>query len=209
MTINHHPSEEALAAFASGALDEGRSLLVSVHLSFCAGCRDAIHALAHLGGALLEGLAPVGLSTDLRSAAMARLGTQETVQVPVASADGLPAPLSAYQREPWQWVGPGIWRAGVALDRDEESRVLLLKAAAGTRLIDHGHSDLEWTCVLTGAFHHDHGHFGAGDFEEADPAVFHRPIVTPDAECICLVALRGTLRYSGWLGRLMQPLIRL
>jgi putative transcriptional regulator len=63
--------------------------------------------------------------------------------------------------------------------------------------------------VLTGAFSHAGGHYGPGDFDFGDDSVDHQPIVDAGEECLCLVAMRGNLRLSGWIGRLVQPFVRL
>jgi putative transcriptional regulator len=63
--------------------------------------------------------------------------------------------------------------------------------------------------VLEGAFRHEHGRYGPGDFDEADDTVEHHPVVEPERPCICLVAMRGEIVLQGWLGRLLQPFVRL
>jgi putative transcriptional regulator len=40
-----------------------------------------------------------------------------------------------------------------------------------------------------------------------DEEVNHQPVVDQDGECVCLAAVEGRLRLSGWIGRLIQPLI--
>ena len=79
----------------------------------------------------------------------------------------------------------------LACRRREGTRVFMLKAAPGTRIPHHEHAGIEWTCVLQGAFRHQHGRYGAGDFDEADEAVEHRPVVEDGAECMCLVGVAG------------------
>ena len=84
---------------------------------------------------------------------------------------------------------------------DEGVRVFMLKAAPGTKLPRHQHTGTEWTCVFEGAFRHDLGRYGAGDFDEADESVEHNPVVEEGDACICLVALQGTIE----LQRLARP----
>ena len=38
MTISKHPTDETLAAFAAGQLDEGRRVVVEAHAELCATC---------------------------------------------------------------------------------------------------------------------------------------------------------------------------
>lgn len=117
-------------------------------------------------------------------------------------------PLSLYGGGKWQWVGPGIKRRFIDVPNDSSTRVFMLKAAPGTRLPDHSHQGTEWTCVLAGAYRHDHGRFGAGDFDEADDTVEHNPQVESDRDCVCLVGLSGSVELTGLFGRVIQPFVR-
>jgi putative transcriptional regulator len=92
---------------------------------------------------------------------------------------------------------------------DDAVRVFMLKAAPGTKLPKHRHTGTEWTCVFQGAFRHQLGRYGAGDFDEADESVEHDPVVEEGDTCICLVALRGSIELQGFFGRLLQPLVRI
>ncbi len=215
MTISHHPSEETLAAFVNASLGEGNSLVVATHLAQCIHCRSAVREMSALAGELLERSDTVDISRDVRTAALARLDDTPvevdppTSTAPMAPTDRPMAPVLLYESGKWQWVGPGVYRQFIEVPDDTGTRVFMLKAAPGTRLPDHRHVGTEWTCVLKGAFRHDHGRFGAGDFDEADGSVNHNPYVEEGEECICLVALNGHVEMTGWLGRLIQPLVRL
>jgi putative transcriptional regulator len=212
MTIMHHPSDATLAAFASATLDEARALVVAAHLSGCAQCRDAVRAFESVGGALLETIAPVDMTAGALDRAMAKLGRAEAaapIRYDLATAEALPAPLSHYPMGPWRWLGRGIeWRA-VDVPSDDAVRVFMLKAAPGTKLPKHRHTGTEWTCVFQGAFRHQLGRYGAGDFDEADESVEHDPVVEEGETCICLVALQGSIQLQGFFGRLLQPLVRI
>jgi putative transcriptional regulator len=213
MTITHHPSDATLAAFASGTLDEMRGLVVATHLSLCARCRDAVATLEQVGGTLLEGAEPASLSAGALERTMTRLDAQDmapAAEVVLAKAElALPAPLSRYPLGSWRWIGRGVrWRE-VGVEGDDDIRVFMLKAAPGTRLPRHKHNGTEWTCVFEGAFHHALGRFGPGDFDEADESVEHDPVVEDGVPCICLVTLQGGIKLQGWMGRILQPLIRL
>jgi putative transcriptional regulator len=214
MTITQHPTDATLAAFASGTLDEARGLVVATHLSLCLQCRKAVHAFEQVGGALLDDIEPTAMSAGALQRAIDKLGPPEAIPsaVGVADADAgqdVPAPLSHYAMGPWRWIGRGIqWRA-VDVASDEGVRVFMLKAQPGTRLPPHRHTGTEWTCVFEGAFRHDLGRYGPGDFDEADESVEHNPVVEEGVACICLVALQGSIALQGWIGRLLQPLVRI
>ena len=100
------------------------------------------------------------------------------------------------------------WRP-VEVASDEGVRVFMLKAAPGTKLPRHRHTGTEWTCVFDGAFTHALGRYGAGDFDEADESVEHDPVVDGAHGCVCLVALQGHIELQSWLGRLIQPFVRI
>jgi putative transcriptional regulator len=232
MTLSHHPSDATLAAFAAGTLDEGRMLVVAAHLAACPSCRRAVRLLELTGGVLLDDVAPAEIAAGGLDRVLARLDAPDAVtesapvrRQPVDTAerpaDGgaaadirglLPAHarlLAGYELGPWRWVGPGVWWRQVDAPTLPGGRVFLLKAAAGTTLPDHTHTGTELTCVLTGAFRHEHGRFGPGDVDEADDEVDHSPVVEPGVECVCLVAMQGRLRLNGLIGRVLQPFVRL
>ncbi|MBY0380650.1 MAG: ChrR family anti-sigma-E factor [Xanthobacteraceae bacterium] len=210
MTITHHPSDETLAAFASGTLDEARSIVVAAHVSLCARCRATVHALEQIGGAMVERAEPAPLRAEAIEAVMSRLDSNSDVSArPHVPKQDYPLALSPYDVGPWRRIGRGLyWRKADVYSQDG-TRVFMLKAAPGTWLPHHRHAGTEWTCVLAGAFHHDLGRYGPGDFDEADESVEHRPFVEQGATCVCLVALQGGLKLQGWIGRLLQPFVRL
>jgi putative transcriptional regulator len=207
MTITHHPSELALAEFAAGTLDAARALVVSAHLSRCSQCRNAVRSLEDVGGVLLDAVAPGQMTAGALDRTLAKLDASQIAPAEAAVADA--ETLSGYPLGPWRWLGRGIqWRA-VDVPSDDAVRVFMLKAAPGTKLPRHRHTGTEWTCVFRGAFRHKLGRYGAGDFDEADDTVEHDPFVEEGEVCICLVALQGSIRLQGFLGRLLQPLVRM
>lgn len=222
MTIAHHPSEETLVDYVAGALDEGNSLVVATHIARCPVCQDAVRELRIVAGAVFETCGREAVSTGARAASLAALescppgaGTalSATTRQPVATAPiaaSMRDPLSLYDHGSWRRIGPGVKRCDihVANGHGHGTRVFLLKADAGTHMPEHQHTGTEWTVVLSGAFRHDLGLFGPGDFDEADATVQHTPVVEPGEECVCLVALNGSLELTGWFGRLIQPFVR-
>jgi putative transcriptional regulator len=212
MTINHHPSDATLAAYASGTLDQARGLVVATHLSLCAQCRKAVYAFEQAGGAVLEDAEPVAMSSGALQRAMAALGPLDVIPpVPgdVNAASEFPEPLSRYNLGPWRWIGRSVQWRSVDVASDDGVRVFMLKAKPGTKLPRHRHTGTEWTCVFEGAFSHHLGRYGAGDFDEADETVEHDPVVDNEDGCVCLVALQGHIELQSWLGRLIQPFVRI
>ncbi len=214
MTIRHHPSDETLAAYAAGTLDLGRRLVVASHLERCTACRGFVRRAEQVAGAMLEDLTPAPMSADALARTMARIEREPPVRaakpaVPVLDEPGLPACLRPYDMGRWRWVGPGVEMRPILLPETDKVRVFLLKAVPGTRLPQHTHEGSELTSILAGSFHHEGGDFLAGDFEEADDDIEHRPVVGKGQTCICLVALEGRLKLSGFVGALLNPFVRL
>lgn len=214
MTIKQHPTDATLAAFAFGTLDEARGVVVATHLSLCAQCRKAMRAFEQVGGELLETTEPAGMTAGALERTMLRLGQPEAVRSPARAPlpdapPDLPTPLSQYPVGAWRRIGRHVQWRSVDVPSDQGVRVFMLKAAPGTKLPRHKHTGTEWTCVLEGAFRHDLGRYGPGDFDEADESVEHDPFVEEGVACVCLVALQGNIQLQSWMGRLIQPLIRL
>lgn len=210
MTITHHPSDETLAAFAAGTLGEARSIVVAAHVSLCSKCRATIHTFEQIGGSMIERTEPTPLRAEALEAALSRLDSNfATAPSSLLPKPDYPDVLSPYAIGPWRWIGPGLYWRKADVHSEDDTRVFMLKAAPGTMLPQHRHAGIEWTCVLEGAFRHEFGRYGPGDFDEADENVEYRPFVERGATCICLVALRGKLELQGWIGRLLQPFVRL
>lgn len=212
MTIRHHPPDDMLAAYAAGTLDEGQRIAIATHLRGCAHCSAWVGALERVGGDVLERLAPATMSSHALDHVLARLGSEPARPTPVPMMNdvaGLPAFVRRQRFGDWTWVGPGVHLRPLRLAVESPTRVFLLKAAPGTKMLQHSHTELEMTCVLTGAFRHAGGHFGPGDFDLGDEDIEHQPIVDAGEDCICLVAMQGKLRLSGLIGSLMQPFVRL
>lgn len=218
MNITHHPSDMTLAAYAADTLSEANTFAVATHLALCPHCRETVSMFECVGGVLLEeeasarpAKAPAAdLLEATRPAPPVRSKDEQASPVPL-SGEARPAErlMALYEMGPWRWVGRGVYWRSVGVPREDGTRVFMLKAAPGTRLPDHRHTGTEWTCVLEGAFRHQHGRFGPGDFDEADEEVEHDPYVEEGVPCICLVALQGNIELKGWLGRLLQPFVRI
>ncbi len=203
-SISHHPTDETLAAFASGTLDEGRSVVVSMHVSLCATCKGKARQYEAIGGALLDQASPAAMKPDALQKALGMIDTNLPASAPRAEE-----PLDRYQLGKWRWVWPGVRQRSVSVPVVSNIKVFMLKAEPGIQLPHHKHTGYEWTCVLEGAFEHQFGRYGPGDFDEADETLEHKPTICEGAPCVCIVALQGDIKFqSGW-GRLIQPLLRL
>jgi putative transcriptional regulator len=155
--MNRRPSQETLAAFAAGTLDEGLSLVVAAHVAVNPRSAAEYRDLAAIGGAMLEDIEPVEMESSARDEVLTRIDATPAPLAPTAVAPpepGLPAVLAPYRLGRWMPIA-------------------------------------------------------AGDFDEADEEHAHTPHVDPKLGCTCIVALTGKVVFEGWLGRMLQPLVRL
>jgi putative transcriptional regulator len=211
----HHPSEDRLLEYASGAAREPVALLIATHLALCPACRRATAELEAVGGALLEAAPPEAVAEDSLARLLARLDRPEPagdVVPPPAGEPLLPQPLRGYvggslDQLAWRRLGP------VA-----EARLLTGFAPLTTRLLEvkpgasmpgHTHAGHELTLVLQGGFGDRTGHYLRGDVAEADSEVDHHPIADDGEPCLCLVVTDAPLRLTGRLGRLLNPFLRI
>jgi putative transcriptional regulator len=216
MSIQHHPADSMLAAFAAGTLDHGQHVAIATHLASCPQCRAFAHSMEQVGGAVLESLPPAAMSIGALAAVEARLNEPVrpaaaaiTPTVPETEVPGLPKFVRRYRFGNWKWIAPSVHLRPIALPYESDTRVFLLKSGPGTKMLQHTHTGVELTCVLSGAFRQDGSRYGPGDFDLGDETINHQPIVEGGQDCICLVAMQGELRLNGLLGRIMQPFVRL
>ena len=209
MNARHLASDETLAGFAAGRLDEGMSLVVAAHLEINTASAQALRTIEAVGGGVLAQGEAVPMLTSAGDA-LARLEREGAdAPAPVRPSEaGLPRILQPYELGRWQPIGRGVALRRVKVP-GAEARVFMLRAAPGTWLPEHKHTGHEWTTILAGAYEHEYGRFARGDFDEANENHEHHPHVDPVEGCTCIVALTGEVRFRGWLGRLLQPLVRL
>jgi putative transcriptional regulator len=214
MTIQHHPAEELLLAYAAGTLDQGQHAVIASHLMPCSSCRRWVRSMEGLGGDLLNNMPPAKLADDALGRLTARLDVDGAIaplrqQRPEVDSDipGLPAFVRSLTTGRWKWVAPHVQLQQVALPDAGETRVFLLKSSPGTKFLPHDHTGFEMTNVLTGSFIHDGKRFAPGDFDLGDADTSHKIEIGMEGPCISLVAMQGDLKLRGFLGRLIQPLI--
>ena len=207
-----NPSEERLLAYAAGNLSPPEAVVVAAHLALRPANDAWVRQLQTVGGEFLDEAAPASMADDALMRAMARIETdagEVKSQPPLNNMPELPEPLRRYALGPWRWIGPGMRVRDVHAPRDGDCRVILLEIGPGRETPRHTHGGVELTCVLSGAYATETERFDVGDLEEADPEVLHQPRVVSDEPCLCVVALDGQIELDGWLGRLIQPFVRL
>ncbi len=206
MSVVHRASDETLAAFAAGRLDEGLALVVAAHVELDGQSRRRLQECHAIQGALLDAAEPVAMTARPRDPAE-RQPLPDAPVAPRLAGDELPDALRPYALGPWRPIGIRMAMRRVEVP-GSESRVFMLRAGPGIALPHHKHTGLEWTTILSGAYEHEYGRYAAGDFDEADAEHEHTPRVDPLEGCTCLVAMTGKVLLQGWLGRLLQPLVR-
>ncbi|MGH6971794.1 MAG: ChrR family anti-sigma-E factor, partial [Caulobacteraceae bacterium] len=188
-------------------------LVLSAHLGACAACRAQVRLAEAVGGVLLEELPPAELAPDALERALARLDVRLE---PSPRREEAPRPpdwievphevlVAARRRK--RWAAPGVWVAPVTFDRATGARSYLLRVGAGMAVPRHTHRGSEYVCVVKGAFVDTGGVHRPADFAESDESVEHRPRVTAEGECVCLIAADHPLVPRDLLGRMMQPLV--
>jgi putative transcriptional regulator len=218
--INHHPADDLLLALAAGRLPPGPALLLGVHLEGCADCRQRLHLLHALGGALIEDGEPLALAPEAWARTLQRIdaGGPPPAPRPALAGPGIqgvaalqppgglrwPQALRDCRSSRWRWMGPGMHFARLTLAADPQARLFLLRIAPGRSLARHSHEGLELTQVLCGRFDDGRSGFGPGDFDATDETVLHQPVVQPGGECVCLAYVERRLRFEGrvaaWIG---------
>ncbi|MBN9452186.1 MAG: cupin domain-containing protein [Bosea sp.] len=206
MSILHRPSDETLAAFAVGQLDEGLAVVVACHIEADQESRGRLRELRAVQGALLDAAEPVAMASGPSPVATAARPEGASVEAAPMS-EGMPKVLRPYGLGPWRPIGIRIAMRRVEVP-GADARVFMLRAGPGISLPHHKHTGFEWTTILAGAYEHEYGRYAAGDFDEADAEHDHTPRVDPVEGCTCIVAMTGSVQLQGWLGRLLQPLVR-
>lgn len=216
MSAHFHATEETLMRLGAGTLAAGPSMVVRAHLAGCTACRTKVTQYEAVGGALLELEEPAPLPSDMLAALRARIereGEQAASfpEPPPPQVDGirLPDSLRGCEVGPWRWVGPGRRMSRLTSAQAPDANLILLKVGPGLALPDHGHIGKEFTYIVSGSYTDRFGTFKAGDLAEMDDDVEHQPIVDPESECICLAALEGKMRFTGLIGRILQPFVRI
>jgi putative transcriptional regulator len=195
---NHHPTEAVLADYAAGALRPAFSIVVAAHLESCPHCRVTLRGLEALGGEMVANLEESAMSDEALDRVMAG------IERPLDAAPAKPAPSTVdrigFGRE--LWLGPGM---GIRKAKIEGGDLLyLLRLPAGLQTIPHSHQGTEFTTVLKGAFDDGTGVFAAGDFADVNGEIDHQPHVTPDSECICLIASEKPMLVRTMIGRIVH-----
>lgn len=224
MNPRHHLDEATVISFAAGALSAEMAAVAATHLEVCAVCRQRLHAAECIGGTLLGQRQPD--AGDAAHDARLRAAMLERLDAPVDPADSAPLPAPPAPPDPdclprplqryfghswralrWRWMAPGV-RMVRAVGGSGDT-LILLKIAPGKSMPVHSHEGTELTQILQGSYDDVLGHFAPGDMADLDNEIEHQPVTAPGVPCVCVAALDAPLRFSGWLARKLQPLVKI
>ena len=206
------PSEDRLIAYASGSASPPEAVVMAAHVALVPESAAFVRRLQALGGELLDREAPVALSSDALTQALARVeadGGEVRAEPPLNDMPELPEPLRRYPLGKWRTVAPGFRVRPIEGPVDGRKRAFLLEIQPGKSAPVHTHDGDELTVVLKGAYRCGDQVFRPGDFEDADCDLTHKPVVEGDEVCLCIAALDGEIRLRGPLSWLFQPFARI
>lgn len=213
--MDHHPKPDMLTDYAAGSLSFGQSLCVAVHLEHCASCREIVAQLDALGAELVEELQPAAPSADLLDKVLAEIDTPQQQRQPVARravVPGIPRPLAklipdGIEALPWKKVTSSLQTVAFGVG-ETRHQVSLIRMAPGGTISEHRHAGSELTVVLSGGFSDHAGVYREGDFVALGEEDRHQPIAHQNEECICLTAQDAPIQFTGVLGRMVNPFLR-
>jgi len=222
MSVNHHVSDELLLDYAAGNLSEGWSLAIATHLALSPASRRRLEAMEGAAGALLDKITVVQDGGDdawQRMRAQLEAGALEALKTSMAQGHHsaevpvFPEPLRSYlgcdlSGLKWRALGRGAYHIRIPTE-DPTTQVRLLKIPAGKPVPEHTHQGRELTLVLCGSFWDGEDLFARGDLEEADDDLLHTPTATKGEDCICLAVTEAPLKFSSWIVRMIQPILKI
>lgn len=218
MNPSHHLDDASLVAYASGTMPKGMALLVDCHVDRCESCLENVRSAEAIGGQLLDAINPVSLEAGALELLLSRLDSESKDQLKASpevialSSTEVPAPLARLvgtdlDKIAWKKLGGGVQQYDLALGGGGAARLLRIKP--GASVPHHTHTGNELTLILRGSYSDEVGRFRVGDVADLDDRIKHQPIVDTHQECICLIATDAPLKFTGLMGRLVQPFIGL
>ena len=219
-TLKNHPKHELLVAYAAGSLPMSQALCISVHLEHCPECTQNVYRLNQLGSELMQKLQPAPPSPLLK---VKLLNQIDQISIDKASSEklapqkntdnqSLPRCLqqfiqTKYEDISWNRLSSDIHNYELCRDQNN-AKVELLRLKPGGTSGTHSHMGDEYTVILEGSFSDESGLYHQGDFLVRDSRHQHTPVATIDQECICLAVTEAPIQFTGFFGRLLNPLIR-
>ncbi|WP_374763100.1 ChrR family anti-sigma-E factor [Yunchengibacter salinarum] len=211
---------------ATGVLPEPLDVMVSAHVAINEEARVKKDVLMSVGGRFLESVDPAPVSDTALESILSRIDTDPGSPPPSqATANSLeedpntaydpvyrrvPKPLWPYVRKgagKWRSVGGGVkeFRLNFAA---QGYRASLLEIAPGRRIPSHTHSGREYTLVIDGAYDDGAMRVDRGDLVCNDHDDTHQPEADARMGCLCMAVLNAPLKFSGPLGWVINPFMK-
>ena len=209
----------------AGTLSFAHRCIVATHVLNCPACQDTVLFCERIGDVLLADVEPVEPPPGLLERCLISIDEDEasrTAHEGKGDEPGarygigdmvLPPSLEGLRLGRLRWLAPGIRHS--TLWRDDRGTLHLIRVKAGVMLPAHRHRGLELTYVLSGAYQDDGKLYTVGDVSEEDDddedgshrERDHLVMAEPPGDCVCIMATTGRLRFSGWMARLLQPVM--
>jgi len=218
MSVSHHLTSETIQDYAAGGLSMPMETLVACHLTVCHHCRRRAALADRVGGSLFEQCEPEPVSMTA-----AQLIKQASLQpdhsaprsspaIANPALSGVTLPLArllpnSLEELDWRRIAPGIKQFNLSDQHRSQGAFKLLLLNPGVVLSEHSHNDRELTYLVKGSYQDSIGTFKAGDIADLDDQDLHQPVIDADEPCIALIATHSPVRYSGMLGKIMQPFV--
>lgn len=223
MTISHHLSDETIQEYSSGSLTVPMETLIACHLTVCRQCRQKADMADVIGASVFDEIKPTQVKLSaldlIAKAAVAAPSTQEDEICDHAPAAlhkdlaGIPRPLArllpaGMNELDWRRIAPGIKQHNLSDQHRKHGAFQLLHLEPGVVLSAHSHNDRELTFLVQGSYRDEIGRFSKGDIADLDGhQETHQPIVDSEEPCIALIATHSPVRYTGMVGKIMQPFV--
>lgn len=211
--ISHHPDTNLLVEFANGSCDWALGILINTHLEHCRHCRSQIQQLEQVGAALLT----AGPLVSVEDACLEKLwrrideAPQPSPSAPACApvSEGLPALVQRLQPNGrWQKISKHLKQLRLKTGQNKYE-VALQSIKSGGQVSRHDHRGMEYTVVLQGSFSDADGIYCTGDFVLRQPGQAHKPTASQNEDCLCLTAVEQPVRLTHWIGRLVNPFLRI
>ena len=202
-------SQELLFEYAAGVLDEARRFMIDAHMQMSEHCKKDVELCEDLGGYLLvKDCGQAKMANDARDKMMAMLDKEVCQEskvcddaqgqcmytVAMLKSLGLSGELIEYLEQscrsgchPSGW---SKWNKKIKFMPVDaacsQSKIRLVRIAAGTQVPKHSHNGDEMTLVIKGHLADEYGEYGPGDLVVRQDGEMHAPKVSDEEDFICL-----------------------
>lgn len=212
-----------MLAYASGALDEAETLIVSAHINLSEKGQKAASFYEAMGGVTLEKFCePVQMSKGSMEYVLDRLddldkdnscAQSESCECSIFKDLPIPDCLSdavlGQKRSPsWKKYVPGVEGFELKMGcKRSTSKARFMRFDPAFKSPHHSHAGREITLVLDGAFDDETGRYGRGDLLVIDnEEQHHTPQACPTDGCVCMVVTNAPIRLKG-IASLLNPFL--